>query len=435
MTETKAELQVLGKHLSKAQMANLAFRSLSLVSKFILTLYMARFFDLTSLGAYGLIFSSVMCMTGILGQEFGYIVKREVIGIAPVDALHKMRDQVFLHLFNYAVVGLIFLGVCLTGVTEIPSKYFFYVWILTVFEGIGMVFYNNMNSLNQQIMANLTLFVRTGLWIPIVILLGWGDERFRNEDTVVLFWVLGSAFALGLPLWTWRHWGWREALGRPANLSWMKQGIKRCFPLWIGTIGGFITTYVDRYFVSHLLNLEYVGIMTFYYSFISAIVTLMESGVFAFAYPRQIALYKSGDKQAFWTDIRKTALQVTVGGGGICVVMAAVVPVIAYFLGKPEIFHEASVFWMQLIGVFISCLSLCAYYALFAGHHDRPIWIGNVLYLIPVLSFNAVFISLFGFDGIGYSAVLSSLCLLAWRFAFVWRMKREDEEQLCTLTA
>jgi O-antigen/teichoic acid export membrane protein len=225
--------------------------------------------------------------------------------------------------------------------------------------------------------------------------------------------------ALGVPLWVWRDWGWKTVLKTPVDWLWLVRGIKRGAFIWFGTLGAMLGSYVDRYFVNHFLSIEYVGVMTFYYSFANAFQPLVESGVLAFVAPRMVAYHKAGDKVGFWREVKQAGWQVGIGVGLLVLVLGVVVPALGHLLGKQAFVNEAYTLWLLLGGSWIHTMALVLYYILFAQHQDKPIWLGNILLMAPVLFCNILLIPAFGFEGVGYSAVATGVFLFFWRFKFI----------------
>ena len=99
----------------KNRFLNLGLRLTSLAMKLVLTLYMGRYFELSAIGAYGLVFSAVVVVGTLMGQELGYIVKREIVGLSPQEALIKIRDQIIWYGANHILFALVVLVLILMG--------------------------------------------------------------------------------------------------------------------------------------------------------------------------------------------------------------------------------------------------------------------------------------------------------------------------------
>ena len=141
-----------------AQISNVFLRLITLAAKLGLTLYMGRYLSLADIGAYGLVFGSVMIMTAVLGIRFDYFVSRDIVGAAPKNVLAKMRDQAVFYGLNYVVLAVVMGGLMTIDATGITNKIMIIIFLLSVVESIANVTYININSLGHPVLANLLFF-------------------------------------------------------------------------------------------------------------------------------------------------------------------------------------------------------------------------------------------------------------------------------------
>lgn len=402
--------------VSKYQLLSIVFRLLPLAAKLGLTLYMGRYFSLSDMGIYGLVFGSVIILNTLVGQGFGFVVSRDIVHVSAITALHKMRDQVFLYAANYFVLSLAAAVMILTGIGGIDTTTIVYTLLLTILEGYATITSGNMNSLNQQLMSNVVFFVRSGLWVIPDVIMGILDPAWRNVDVVLASWIVGIILSLVLTLFHWRDMPWKEAMRLPFDWSWLKKGLKKSSLIWLGTIGLTGGTYIDRFVVEHYLTLDDVGVVTFYFSFANAMLTLMLSGVLAFAYPRLISMHRDGHIEKFNHEARQAFWQVAIGAGVIAIILSVIVPLLGIYTHRPALVDSAPTLWLMLFGVWIRSNAETINYILYARHQDRAIWLGNLLFLIPALGGNALLVPLIGLPGIGWSTVLATSFLLLWRW-------------------
>jgi len=85
----------------------------------------------------------------------------------------------------------------------------------------------------------------------------------------------------------------------------------------------------------------------------------------------------------------------------------------------------AYVFWLMLAGTWLRSNADMLYLVLFARHQDRAIWLGNLLFLIPSFSCNALFVPFIGLAGIGYGTIASAAFLFLWRAWYVFQPSRK----------
>ena len=328
--------------ISKQQLLNIFLRLLPLVAKLALTLYMGRYFSLGAMGVYGLVFGAVILLNVFLGQGLGYVVARDVVHVAPLTALHKMRDQALFFVINYLGLALAAFVLVQTGFAWVEPKIIYLTLVLAILESIASFTNGNMNSLNQQVMANATFFVRSGLWVIPVLVLGALDPAWRTVDVVLAAWIMGAAASIVITLWYWRNMPWREVARTPVDWPWLHQGLKKSGLIWLGVLGLNGGTYVDRFVVEHFLNLDDVGVVTYYFSFSAAMLTLMQSGVLSFAYPRLIAMHRDNDTVSFMREARQALWQVALGAGLMAMTLAIVVPLLGAYTQRPRLFTAPS---------------------------------------------------------------------------------------------
>ncbi|NTU76834.1 MAG: hypothetical protein HGA90_03335, partial [Alphaproteobacteria bacterium] len=404
---------------------NVSLRLVTLASKLMLTLYMGRYLSLGDLGSYGLVFGVVVLLPTLLGLRFDYVVSRDLVSANPLAAAHKIRDQAVFYTFNHLMFAGVMAGLAASGLTGVNNQILLYIFILATAENYATMVCVNMTSLGKPVLANFLFFVRSGSWALLAMLLGLVNPVFRNVETILLFWAGGVVASLLIALWLWRSLPWRQACAQPIDWTWIKAGVKRCLFIWLGTVGIASGIYVDRFAVMRYLGLDYVGITTFYFSFANALFTLVQSGVLSLVYPRLILLHRDANVGGFWSVVRQTGLQVALFAGVVGLGIALAVPFLGQLFKRPELVAEVATLWLMLGAVFLRANAETLYYVLFARHQDKPVWLGNLLFLVPAFGGNFILVPLLGLKGIGVSAVASALFLLLWRGWYVWRYPQE----------
>ena len=406
-------------HLTRA--INIGLRLASLGSKLILTLYIARYLTLSSMGYYGLVNGTVLILMVALGMRLDYVVARELVGASPLAALTKMRDQMLFYTFTQLVLAVIMGMLVATGITGISGKVLLVIFVLSVLENWGDTIFINLISMGRPLIANAMFFIRSALWVFPVMGLGLLYPEYRTSRTVFTAWMIGSLGGTLLVLYLWRDMPWRKALRTPVNWQWIKITVQRSFFIWIGALAGTSGFFIDRYVLAGKMTLELVGVATFYTSFGGALFSLIHSGVLSFAYPQLIALHREKDKTAYHHAVYKLAWHVAVLAGVLGIIMGIVVPLAGRYFNRPELAAHASRLWLILFATWLRCNAETLYYILFSRNQDKSLWVGGLLYLLPSLGCNLVLVPLIGFSGVGYSAIASSLFLLAWRGWHVYK--------------
>jgi O-antigen/teichoic acid export membrane protein len=145
----------------------------------------------------------------------------------------------------------------------------------------------------------------------------------------------------------------------------------------------------------------------------------MQSGVMAFASPRMIKHHRDGNVQDFHHEARQTSRQIALGAGMVALGLGIAVPLIGTLFGRPALVANTGTFWLMLLATWMRANSETFSNILAARHQDRAVWMGNLLFLIPALSGNLVFVPLLGFKGVGLSAIVASAFILFWRWKHI----------------
>lgn len=395
---------------------NVLLRVTSLGAKLILTLYMGRYLGLADLGVYGLVFAAVMFATVVLGMRLDYSVARELVGAKTIDAMCKLRDHTIFLGCNYLLFAVAMFILALAGVASF--KLMLIIFLISVLENLASAYTTNLTSMGQPILSTFLFFVRAGLWCFVVVALGVMDTSMRTVHVVLSGWAIGEVISLILTFWAWRNLPWQKVNDIPVNWDWVKKLAKQCFPIWMGTLGAAAALSVDRFVVSYFMEMEQVGIITFYGSFATALLALVQSGFYSFSYPKLIKYHRQGDKKAFWHETWHVSWQVSLFVLVAAIAIGWLIPFSAPFFQKPELATESMTLWLMLLSVWIRSGADTLYYVLYARNQDRALWVGGLLFLVPALLGNMILVPWLGLIGVGYSAILASLFLFFWRLAY-----------------
>lgn len=402
---------------------NIGLRGLSLAAKLVLTLYMGRYLGLSELGVYGLVFSAVSIAAVILGGKLDFVVARDLVGETKRGAVAQMRDQFVFYGFYY-ILFVMFIGL-LWLLGAVTPLVLLNVLSLSILESLAYVTSTNLIAMGRPTLANFLFFIRAGSWCLIVSALGIFVPETRTVETVLLAWTIGVSASLFLTGLAWGRLPWGELRRIPIDWSRMKKGALITFPIWIGTICGSAAIYLERFVVSFYLDLEKVGIITFFASFSLALLSLVQSGFFALSYPRLIEHHKNGRGDLFWSEARRTFWHVSLFVFVAVIATGYAVPLLGKILGKTEIAAETTTLWLMLWAVWVRGNADSFYYILYARHQDWANWVGHLLFLIPSLVGNLVLIPLCGLEGVGLSSMLAAFFLLFWRLYFVLHPERK----------
>jgi O-antigen/teichoic acid export membrane protein len=397
------------------QLFNAGLRLVSLASKLLLTLYMGKFLGLTEMGTYGLVAAYVAVAMPLLGMRLDYVVSREIVDAPPDTLATKMRDQAVLYGINYIVFGLAAASVLLIWPQFLDWRVLLIVALLAITENMGAVSAANFVALKRPITSTFLFFIRSALWVFPVIALGWLFPQLRTADFIFVLWLGGVILSLALTFWLWRDLPWRATLSIPVSWSWIRRSTYKALPIWIGSVAVAASANLDRFVIELNLGRDYVGILSFYGSFIVAMAALLQNGVIAYAYPRLVSFYRDGQMQAFRHEVRRMFAQALVSTAILALIIGTLVPMLGTAFSRPEFATYASVLWAMLLSSWLKAAGECFYCILYARHQDRPIWIGNLAALAVSALATIVAVHFAGFHGLGYAAIINGVFILGWR--------------------
>ena len=404
-----------------SRLVNLGLRLVALAAKLLLMLYMARFVSPADFGEYGLVAGTVSILMTAAGIRLDYVTARELVRETEYECARKMRDQLWFYGLNYGVLGTALALIALSGIPLATYHTLLFIYVLTILESCSALMFTNMVSLGRPIVSTMLLLIRTGLWVLPLAAAGIVNPVFRTADAIFVAWILGAIASIVFAAWAWRALPWRSLQGVPVDWEWIWRSVRGCTLIWVSTLAATAGTLVDRFVVAADLNLDLVGVLTFYASFATALYSLIESSVF-YTYPRLIDLYQDNNKASFNQEAIRLSRTAALHGAIIAVPIAIIVPMVGIVLHRPLLLAEAPTLWLLLFATWIRINAKTLYLVLFATHRDRAIWLGDLLYLIPALGGNMILVPLYGFPGIGYSAIIASTFLLIWRG---WHIRAE----------
>ena len=145
-------------HDIKNGVIGVGLRSITLASKFILLVYMAKLLSPEQIGVYGIFVATISYALYFLGLDFYVINTREIL--AKSDKKEKarlVRDQLAFHGVVYIFVLPMLLVVFMAGL--LPWKYIVWFYVLLVLEHLSQEAIRLFFTLSLPIVAN-----RFGHW-------------------------------------------------------------------------------------------------------------------------------------------------------------------------------------------------------------------------------------------------------------------------------
>ncbi|MDT8105738.1 oligosaccharide translocase Wzx, partial [Acinetobacter baumannii] len=359
--------------LKIAPLINLSIRALTLLGKFILLFYMAKFLSAEEVGVYGLFVVLVSYSLYAVGFDFYTFSTRELVLKDKKEWGSFLKSQSFLIIFAYIVILPIILFL---ASYSIPTKWLFFLGLLIVLEHLNQELMRLLIIDKKTVMANNLLFIRSGLWCYLII----GCMIFalvENQlDSILDAWIVSDLIAL-IVGWLALKKGLVFSKSQIIQIEWLKSGLKICIPLLISTLILRAITTVDRLWLEQLEGLKVIAAYSLFIGLTNAIISFLETGVFSFIYPKMIQ--EKSNSENFRILVKKMFFQSLGLALLISIVLVISFPYFLHWIGKDIYYTYKHIFYVVLFANLIYCVSMVPHYILYAKHRDKQIVLSHIL--------------------------------------------------------
>lgn len=398
------------------RLLNVGLRGVTLISKFLLIFFLARFLEPAELGIYGLLVATIGYALYLLGFDFYSFTTRELLRRERNEWGGLLKGQGALFAVLYAVFLPLLCLVFLKGL--LPWDLAGWFFVLLILEHLAQELGRLLIALSEQLLASVVLFLRSGSWAIAVTMVMFLEPDSRSLDIVLGAWAFGGLLALLLGTYRisrLKIGGWHTQI----DWRWIAKGLKVAIPLLIATLAirGVFT--LDRYWFKELAGLEVLGAYVLFMGFSSALMAFLDAGVFAFSYPGLITAYSRQEAAVFRQGIRKLLMQTLALSVAFAVAALVLIGPLLQLLGKPIYLEQQGLFPWLLLATLLYAVGMVPHYALYAQGHDRPIihsHIASLLLFVPATWLLSLYLPLLAVPLGLCTAFLSILLWKSWAF-------------------
>jgi O-antigen/teichoic acid export membrane protein len=230
--------------------------------------------------------------------------------------------------------------------------------------------------------------------------------EWRNIETLLIFWLMGSLIALVFYM---VQFDWIKNDNMAHTNPFCKKVLKIIKESKIVYANGIFTalsTYADRYIITAFLGLELTGVYIFFWQISSALSNLLYTGVIQLYRPKLVRAF--GEKNPIYNTLFKTCLKKSVF---LATMFAIITGVTLYmclpYLHKPLVeAHFILTYWI-LTGFILSIIIEVMNLILYSSHNDVISLKIRIINFINVIILNAIFIHFYNLDGAGMALLFS----------------------------
>ena len=396
--------------------ANLGIRGATLIGKFLLVYFLADQLTVEQNGVWGIFTTSIALSLYVVGLDFYTYSSRRILDFKEEDRSPMLRDQLVFYFISYLVLfpilGLLFVF----NVIDIKFAIFFYA--ILIFEHLAQEAYRTFVVFSKPIIANIILFLRTGSWAYLILIL-WtaGVDELKSLRWLYLFWMCGGIAALAVSLYFLAKFKFKSVKHIPIDWKWIKQGIKVSLLFFIGTVGYKIIEFADRYFIDYYHTKEEVGVYTFYANMCNIVETFVHTAVIIIFSPRLIETFHKSNY-----DYRKTlaqfAKQVVIYTIIIGVALAILIIPLLKSLENDEYIRDYNAFVVLVLSKMVLNFSLIFHYILYVRKNDFPIIKETIIACVINILLNFILIPTMSIMGAALATLTSFLIVMLMKMYY-----------------
>ena len=355
---------------NQSRIVNIFLQGLTLLTRFLLIFFLAKYLDPASVGYYGLFTAAVGYAMYFVGLDFYTYVTREIIKTSVDQRGQLLKSQaslsglLYLVLWPFAFAFLIQSGW--------PGYLVWWFFPLLILEHFNQEVYRFLIAMSEQVTASVILFVRQGSWaMAIVALMTWSTPS-RHLDTVMALWAIAGVAAAAIGIWKLRQLrmgGWAAAV----NWRWIKKGISVSIAFLIATLALRGIQTIDRYWIEALGGIEMVGAYVILLGVAGTLMTFLDAAIFAYAYPELIKLAHQQNHSAAKAKMRQVLWQ-TIALSAVFVICSWIIlPYLLAWIGNPVYQNAEHWYPWLLFAMVLNALSMVPHFGLYAYGQDRHI--------------------------------------------------------------
>lgn len=398
---------------------NVGLRGATLLARFLFIFFLAKYLTPAMVGYYGLFVAAVGYALYFVGLDFYNYVTREILK-APNDRHGQMlKGQAAMS----GALYILLVPIALVFFSQIdwPVQLFWWFFPILFLEHLNQELNRLFVALSLQITASIILFIRQGSWAIASVFLMFYHNPSRNIDTVLALWFFAGLVAalMGvLKLRKLKMGGWQKNV----DWQWVKKGLVISGALLVATLALRGINTFDRYWLQALGGIDIVGGYVLLLSIAGTLMTLLDAGIFAYAYPKLIEYHNNDERALAQSSVRQVLWQTVVLSGGFALVSWLVLPYFLRWIGNPVYLNATDLYPWILMATVLNALGMVPHFGLYAQGHDKSIIYSHGASLVLFVLSTWLFSPFFGFMAVLVGVNVAFAVIFAWKSFAYWTL-------------
>jgi O-antigen/teichoic acid export membrane protein len=408
----------------------LILRGLTLASRFLLSLLLARMLSPDEMGSYGLITAVLAFVLLGLGLEFYSYMFREMVPASPERRVQIIADQTALGAVTFVVVVTLQVLAVLVGLFPISLAPWFMLILLAEHGSLEATRF--LIIMSRPVRAYMVVFLRGAVWVYAIAILMFTVPSSRSLETVLICWAFGGASSIIFAAASLSDLPWRALRNRAPDWAWINAGLRTARPFMLTAAGALTITYIDRFIIDEFAGREALGIYTFYSTIAIGMLSLGAALSQQFL-PKVISDYVVGP-EAYSATLRLFFWSLFAVAGGMAILTALTMWPMLVLFGLSTYQADIWVFYIMLPGILLRILADVPSYALYAARSDGHLLYCNLGAALISTLLNMLLVPMLGIYGAALtSGVASGVLFLS--LAFLAARKVREHHRLSGATS
>lgn len=371
-------------------LVNIILKLFSLGGKFILIFVILNKFGHNVIGQYSLVQAYVLVVMSVIGLELYQLTLREVM--QNIFALRNLKNQYILNIYGYCTI--IMFSIIYMILTSNDVIFISLIVAILILEHISMEFYRTFIALKFLFVANILLFIKSGLWAYVVSAVILSNLIVINNPIILilLFWNIFLLISILYAFISSNKKILKIIISSKYNKTYLIKGVKKSLLYVFIGISLKLLEFNCRFILDFLYTEHEVGIFSFNQTMASLTNIILVTGFLSVKYsdivklnPMNMASYKE-------KVLKKTIFYSIMSSIFVIVILELYSIIFNY-----DLIYIYLLF--SLCAYFFLNLSIMNYYFLYALHAD--ILIIKIMLFSVVLSLIIIYILILNFRVLG----------------------------------
>jgi len=352
-------------------MVIMVLRAIALASKFVLTLFVAKYLGVEAIGHYGYVAGAA----AILPVAFGFGFMQELSRTLVISGISSIIAPLSAY-WIFVTLAYVCVTACVTAavygfVAAVPSATVMLVGGVLLLEHLNNDAFFIISNLKRPIFANFQVFLRAALWILVYMPAAWAFPSLRTIDALLAFWLVGITGSWALFLTSCLRPACRIASQTSIPTTGMIRRVWLLKTIYAGELVNALGVYLDRYLIGGLLGAKAAGIYVLFASIGLGIYNLVNTSIMQVFRPYLIEHHSKQDDALFARAhgecMKKSLLSAVILSLGCATAFHFCEP----YLGQPELAGHETILWILLVGGVLRVASDVQGYVFYTRRQDR----------------------------------------------------------------